>query len=188
MLISLNVVRMAAVFCASSKRRATVRRRGVIGTTRSLGPATVGLTTMGTGARGGDGTGAAGIERAVSARSTSNRSMRPAGPEAATSSGPRFFSAIIRRMAGEAFSPSPLVGPTPLTVPSVALVALVGVAALAAWGGEESGAGAGGVLVTGAAEMLSSVGAVGTGEATVGVAPVSISAITSPTRTVAPAW
>src|SRR5437899_11188130 len=94
MSISLNVVRIAAVRCAWTRRSAIRRRMGLIGTRSS--PST----------RGADGFGAAGTSirtgRALRSRyaSTSSLVSRPPLPEAGTRVGSRSCSARRRRTAG----------------------------------------------------------------------------------------
>ena len=108
---SLKVVRMAAVCCASTSRRATVRRSGDIGTTRSRAPSIAGRAggaSTGSGARAA-GSGALVSARACSVRSTSCFEIRPPRPLPFTSSAASPLSAIAFRAEGAALTVPPLV-------------------------------------------------------------------------------
>src|SRR5690349_6628234 len=115
---SLNVVSMAAVFCASFSRRAIVWRRRVIGTrssrTASLGAAGARISRAGTGILAGPPPAAAsrpaGAGRAGAALASSFK-ICPRRPEPTRSAGPRPFSCMILRAAGVGgITPSPLAG------------------------------------------------------------------------------
>ena len=94
---SLKVVRIAAVCCASTSRRATVRRSGVIGTTRSRAAA----PSRARGGRG-RGRGGAGARRGAarsSARTTSSLRTWPPGPRAGDRAGVERRARPTRRRA-----------------------------------------------------------------------------------------
>ena len=99
---SLNVVSMAAVFCASFKRRAIVWRSLDI-FTRSSVPAAASGRATGAGA----GTGAAGFSNVAI---TSPLVMRPSLPEPGISAGFKLFSTTALRTAGESGISAALAG------------------------------------------------------------------------------
>ncbi len=169
---SLKVVRIAAVVCASTRRLATVRRSGDIGTTRSRAPSST-VTGDGAGNDAGVGAGArvsttaSRCSRSSSARTTSWVEMRPPRPVPLTSDGAMPVSASIRRAEGGARNAPPSVGDAGATAAGAAV-------ALAATAGRPFPfAGAAVAAATGAAAASRDTG--------------SISAITSPTVTVSPA-